>query len=433
MVALTVAACTGTDPSLVDGAQDGGGSLDGGNPSGTGDGGCIPVCDGDFLRACETRTECALGCSADGTAHCKVVVPSGLLASTTVPAGLLAAKLQDLTVFDTTNGKIDRRGATPALVRDGNVDPARAELVGDIGFELLLDPVTGKQMAVWSFASLDLASGATVRFLGSYPVAFVVGGTTTLRGVVDLHAFDGNGVCSGAQAGPGGLPGGISGEGAGGGSTAESGAGGGGHCSTGGPGGGPKPGLGGRASFAISGASVPRGGGGGGNAGGGGGGGAIQIVAPAIVIGGGAGPGGIDAGGCGGKPGTGGPGGGGGAGGTILLEAGTVTVETNGHLSAMGGGGAAGNGIAGGAAELLDPGGGGGSGAGAGGSGGKGSGAGDLVGGRGVADTGSGGGGVGLIRVRVTRAPSTPFPGAAFLPTHGATECADVTGLVTTR
>jgi hypothetical protein len=303
-------------------------------------------CIGDVLRTCAMAggsavdIPCSWGCVAS-PAHCAQLVPSGsggvanngVMPGDIDAAGLADTMLTDITI-DSDTGRIGTN-ANP-LLHHGSAQ----------GIENGIDFQVRGPIAMFRFKSLTL--GGTITLIGKRPIALVADGPVAIGGVVDAR-----GLCSSFVAGPGGFNGGsaqgsnggapIATLGGGSGAAASSGGGGGGHGAQGGAG---KDAAGGSAYGDPAITTLVGGAGGGAGGGvnfgrGGGGGGALQIVSNTSIT---VGAGGINAGGCGGKPGTGNgdSGGGGGAGGAILLEAPAVTVT--GALAANGGGGGGGGG-----------------------------------------------------------------------------------------
>lgn len=350
-LAAAGAACVGDDPAVVtpSGNEDDASSTSdapGGDDSGTCAVGCA---DPSTLARCDGTTEtCRFGCNEMGGAHCAVIHPSGLvlpedLATTGVGAVSIAAN----TRFVTDTGVIDG-------VRGANVDPLKMEVIDGIGFRLAIDGP--HRVGIWTFESLEIPEGVTIRFTETNPVALVAQKTIAIVGVVDARGYDLAGtLCADAVAGPGGFRGGVMapGLGPGGGlvpSTDAAGRSGAGHGGVGGAGGpvGANPGADGGVAYGTP-TLIPLVGGSGGAGSsqltgpGGGGGGAIQIVAgEKISIGGGATTGGINAGGCHGKSTVfNAPGGAGGSGGSILVETPLLELLPNGAIAANGGGGGA--------------------------------------------------------------------------------------------
>jgi hypothetical protein len=377
--AFAGAACIGDDPVPAAPAGDSGAGEDGGTvgDGGTGEDGAscaeAKCADPSTLRRCDGTTEvCTFGCDTTDGAHCRSVYPSGLVR----PDDLQTAGVQAITIsanakFVTDTGEITDH-------RPANDDPLLMEVNDGIGFRLA-DDGAGHKLAIWTFDSLTIPDGVTVRFTSTNPVALVAAKTIAIVGVVDARGYADDGVLCGSNAlpGPGGFPGGTAqtgpygGGGPGGGlppdpvSTYSGGAGGGGHGGIGGKGG---PGndapamRGGDGGVTYQAPSlVPLVGGAGGGAtiqgSGGSGGGAVHLVAPeSITIGGGPALGGINAGGCQGiGGGFGNSAGGGGAGGSILVETRTLTMAPNGKLAACGGGGGSGSNV-GTAGQLSGPG-----------------------------------------------------------------------------
>ncbi len=303
----------------------------------------------------------------DGPGPSGRIVPSNGLGTRVFTDG--AARLDTTStgglVIDTDTGEIRRVSGEVVRAAGEGTDP-----VSSISFRVVLQP--GRPaIGVFSFASLSIAAGTTIRARGRNALALAAAGEIVIAGLLDLTGgpaacFTGLSRVDDAQcAGPGGGLGGTNdaaapAPGGGGGGTggpsgfAESGGGGGGHRTAGG--------LGGQGLNTTRGAPGPAfgsatlepltGGGGGGGGGdeqqiggqrgatGGGGGGAVQIVSDAAIR---IGPGkscGINAGGGGaGRSFSSSGGGGGGAGGGILLEAPQVALDTGCGLAANGGGG----------------------------------------------------------------------------------------------
>lgn len=380
-------------------------------------------CIGDTLRVCTaigeeaTDFSCSWGC-VDGPPRCAHVIPSGsggvatdgVLPSDVAPDGLEAVTLGDVTI----DGDTGRIGT-----------PQNASLFhgAAIGIENGIDYQRRGSIAMFRFESLTITG--TVTLIGAHPIALVADGAVTINGVLDAR-----GLCSSSVAGPGGFDGGstagadgqapASTMGGGEGAASDSGGGGGGHASAGGSGedaDGGQPYGDPTITKLVGGAGGGAGGGGPMFGRGGGGGGAVQIVSNTEIA---VASGGINAGGCGGKPGTGNndSGGGGGAGGTILLEAPTVTVAAT--LAANGGGGGGGGGpnakpgdngalgttaAAGGSGDAPDERGGAGAATGANaGSGGEGS------------TPGGGGGGLGRIRINTRNGTGAMLTNATLSP-----------------
>lgn len=293
------------------------------------------------------------------------------------------------TIFDDDTGEVTYAGKT---IRGATTSPPGVrDVKSGIAYRL-----TSAGLAVFAFESLVVPAGASLRVVGSYPVALVSATTMRIDGVVDVRPMspDGLTICAPAapllgdsvqRAGPAG-PGGGSG-GAGGyndhyaaypasAGMAPNGFVGGAAGSdmdvlTPGSGGGHAGGGGGianaDASVVAGGPSYDQqpldaahfhgGAGGGGGAGGvfayggpgGGGGGAVRLVAAqAIDVGEGSSVGGVDASGCSGGAGVRADGvsaaGGGGAGGAIVIESPVVTLGSQAVLLAAGGGGGLSNG-----------------------------------------------------------------------------------------
>ncbi len=260
------------------------------------------------------------------------------------------------TIVNTDTGQITHASST---LRAPNSNSSAREVISGIAYR---QDASG--VAVFSFKSLTVASGATLRLVGLHGVSLVSSGFISVDGVVEGRPMDGTGtVCASLTAGPGGYAGGTpatevpsadatNGSGPGGGGAGPgqdivgNGGSGGGHAAKGGgcstgclavPSCGP---LG--ASYDGPTLTTFRGGSGGGGAGGGGGdggggGGAVQLIAAGtITIGSSASSAaGVDVGGCGGQS----SGGGGGAGGAILIEAPHVQLGAYAVLAANGGAG----------------------------------------------------------------------------------------------
>ena len=295
------------------------------------------------------------------------------------------------TLFNVDTGEVSYAGATIRLPTTS--PPGVRDVKGGIAYRL-----TSGGLAIFAFESLIVPQGASLKLVGSYPVALVSATTMRIDGVVDVRPMspDGRTICAPAiplsgdlvepagPAAPGGGSGGAGGyndhyaaypasAGTGPNGIAGGAAGNDTDLLTPGSGGG-HAGVGGGAS-ANADASVVAGGpsydqqpldaanfhggaGGGGGAGGvfayggpgGGGGGAVRLVAAqAIDIGEGSDLGGVDASGCSGGAGVRGDGvsapGGGGAGGAIVIESTVVTLGSQAVLLAAGGGGGVSNGM----------------------------------------------------------------------------------------
>lgn len=363
---LAIAACVGDEP-VSPGPGSGAPQVDGGGPGADGDGAgpdgdggaCAAICaDPSTLKSCDGTTEtCKFACVSEGTARCAIVHPSGdaLTAADLTTPGALDVTLAS-TAFVTDTGAIEG-------LRAPNADPLKMEVKDGIGFRLgAIDPT--RKIAIWTFRSLTVPVGATVRFSSTNAAALVATTTIEIAGVVDARGYAMTGeLCGRSPAsvpgapGPGGGAGGTSAapaSGPGAGLPANpsaalnggpSGAGHAGRGGQGGPGNNVSAQRGGDAGAPYGVATlIPLlgGSGGGGNGhSGGGGGGALHVVAgDRVIIGGGGAPGGINAGGCGGLSGSmGGAGGGGGSGGAILIETPTLEMRANGVLAANGGAG----------------------------------------------------------------------------------------------
>jgi hypothetical protein len=385
---------------------------------------------------------CAFGCTSTGGAHCAIIYPTAPVA----PSDLTLAGLADTTIsqnaeFFTDTGAIEN-------VRAANGNPLMAEVSSGIGFHIASDSA-GHKIGVWSFKSLTIPSGVTIRFNSAFPAALVASNTITIVGVVDARGYDATGtLCGGNAAGPGGGLGGVTGgngQGPGAGlapmpnNTYSGGASGGSYGGVGGAGGhgataATRPGANPGSTYGVPSLSPLLGGSGGGGAGaaGGGGGGAIQLVAgQKVIIGGGANPGGVNAGGCNGHGAAfGSAGSAGGSGGAILVETPALDMQANGVLAANGGAGAAGD-------STPDPQPGqlssmlvygaipqGGSGYGAGGDPGVGSNPSASAGSGAINSSGgggSGGGSAGRIRINNLSGTFTPGSGAVVTPSLGIT------------
>jgi hypothetical protein len=200
----------------------------------------------------------------------------------------------------------------------------------------------GPGVAIWSFSSLTIPAGVTVRVSPdsqSVPVLATTG-TLTVSGTIDLSGS--GGINGGVGANAPNPEGEQAGGGTGGTMGTSGGGGGGGHATAGGTGMATGGGAGG-AMYASADLPLSFGGGGGGGAGeassapglGGTGGGAIGLLGQTVDI-----EGAINVNGkAGGNALNGMAGGGGaGAGGTILVSGGTVTIGSSAMLTAVGGG-----------------------------------------------------------------------------------------------
>jgi hypothetical protein len=427
LLVFAAPACVGGDDTNIvpDGGRDTSTSPDGSQPCSSNG----PTCsDASTLQSCTggmlTKTTCAFGCVSMGTPHCAVFQPDPPV----TPADLTTMGVTDVVVsaagfIDTGSGAIDN-------VRPANMSPTTAETHNGIVFQARAG------VGVFIVQNFTLGDGITLKARGPNALAIVATQKATLKGTLDARGYDMTGLlCGNGTPGPGGAAGGgqTSGMGANGSGmgpglgtgiyTTTAGAGGGAYGGHGGAGGG-YPMSGGNPVMLVMPIVGGSGGGGSSEAYGGGGGGGVQIVSPIeIDIGGGANPGGINAGGCGGHGGAyGATGGGGGAGGIILLEAPVVSVLPQGGLAANGGAGSTGDSAADGSPGLLSnayagaP-------AGVGGYGNAGAGAygADYDGVPGMAGTsqpgGSGGGSVGRIRVENQSGTLTVPTGAFTSPT----------------
>ena len=309
----------------------------------------------EILRTCTSAgatavdTVCAWGCTEHaGPAHCGALVPRGGAlkpTDTTDFTGLTDQNIQSATI-DGSAGAI--------TTGNGTIRGAGQGIQNGIDYEV--------RGGVAIFRMKSVLLDGPITFAGPYSIAIVVDGHLGAAG-----DFDVRGACTDKTGGPGGFSGGMlrnAGGGAGGGGGAS---GGGGQAGGGGAGYGAVGGPGGTSTQVVEGGTtygdvtittlVGGSGGGAGNsmsattsAHGGGGGGALQLVANGDI----AVTGTINAGGCGGAPGTAGPGGGGGggAGGTLLLEAPVVVLTGSIAVNGGGGGGGGGGGSAGGNGAL---------------------------------------------------------------------------------
>jgi hypothetical protein len=395
-------------------------------------------CNGTALETCRgdgsgfDSTACDYGCGTSGGAHCKTYTPSAPVITSDFSNNdgtAVSLATAGTYIFDTYDGSI----TAPAggMGRDANdgQDVSASEIKDHIGFR------RASGYAVWSFASLTVASGVTVMFTDSndtsgtttdnqYIPAFAVNGAVDVGGAIDVRGYASSAgmfsACAGTSPGPGGgvgQNGGTGGFAAGGSGhgvagTAPAGGSGGSYGGVGSLGSGTTNG-GGAATYGNVTLS-PLLGGSGGGAGvtafpptGGGGGGALEIASTgAITI-----EGTIDAGGCGGAASGADSGGGGGSGGAILVEGKTITLGGSSMIAANGGGGGGGGqavmngqGQPGDEATATKTPANGGSGGGKGGAGGNGGAAGSpsthgVVNTGGNSGNGGGGGGVGRIRL----------------------------------
>ena len=341
----------------------------------------LELCSSDGFS--HVTRNCPNGCggSAD-LSHCKLpMLTAPLTGSDFAPPGTTATTLPATTTIylNTDTGLIATTGSGATTLRTANGNPDTLETNHDIGFRRTT------AMGIFSFGDLTLPNGSSLWLTGSRMAAITSNGTMQIIGVVEGRAFDpvANSFCgAGIQAAGGGFggtfntvtgtPGSGTGTGGGGGSP--------GAGKTGGPGGGGgshggQGGQGGNAHY--SGGSLAGGSGGSvygsevgmvhagsggasgangtggtalGHGAGGSGGAGVQIVAAVqIIIGGGAGFGGVNVGGCGGYGNTavgstGGGGGGGGSGGMALIEAPTVQFLGGSSFVAANGGGGGGGG-----------------------------------------------------------------------------------------
>jgi hypothetical protein len=309
------------------------------------------------------------------------------------------------TLVNVDTGEITWAGT---ILRHATTEPSDTRDVQEgIGYR-----INENGVAVFSFYSLNIPHGTTLKLFGTHPVAIASATTMTIDGILEARPMSADGtICAPASTVPtqtspgdpnpgatglggyaggnggndeipsGGLPpstpgsgyGGI--PGLGGGSAGilfVSGGGGGGHAGVGGygavqPDGGVlAPGGSSYDNQSLDAQNFHGGAGGGGGGGGnlawggagGSGGGAVRVLAAtSIAFGRGSSYGGIDASGCGGAPGVRGDGvsasGGGGAGGAIVIESPTVTLEAHASLLTAGGGGGV-FGVAGGTVQPSD-------------------------------------------------------------------------------
>lgn len=318
---------------------------------------------GAYTVAC--ALDCPLGCDPSGT-RCMELVPSNGLDPAWVQAGTAPLAPTADVVIDTDTGTITPAVAGVVYHQVAPVDCGGGALVG---------------IGVFSFSSIAIPPGVTVRAVGANALALLSAGPIELAGVLDASGGQITPACPDPPRcpGPGGFFGGLydafnpeDGHGPGGGGHGysadgpgdESGGGGGATCGAGGRGGdvgdaAMPPGLGGVPFGAPT--IVPLCGGAGGGAGGpasylgdpgsrgGGGGGAVQLVSAvsvAIEATAAGAPSGITVAGGGGQGDKAATyddgGGGGGAGGTILIEAPVISVDPGAVLAANGGGGGGG-------------------------------------------------------------------------------------------
>ena len=326
------------------------------------------TCSGDMLKICKSdgtgfdMTPCAVGCATTPTPHCTRLYPSGpVTADDLAASGLSAITISGGdALLNTDTGAI-----SGVVTRAGNTVNTRREVISGIAFHQTTDGY-----GVFSFASLTVAGGGTVKLIGSRAAALVSAANLVVHGTIEARPMDASGALCPAElvAGPGGARGGIKsmlvccpmpisgenggGPGGGGGAARNAimgspgGGGGAGHAAAGGKAGGscsqnqPVDNGGVAGVSYTTGLLGGSGGGGGGVGDGGGGGGAVRLVAAVVItIGDGTAVAGVNAGACGGKGGGGG--GGGGSGGTIVLEAPFVQLSAKGTLAANGGGGGA--------------------------------------------------------------------------------------------
>lgn len=314
------------------------------------DSGCGAVgvrsCAGSMLQECTPAgladvRECLRGCASGAcTAYDVRNVPLDRLLHTGT-AGLTVEDGQTV-VLDTDTGEI-------TLDPDVQLRPPGVGVMNGISYER--EGQTGAPgLAIFSFDSLLVASGGTLRARGSDVPVILVGGDATIHGTIDVSA---SGRIGGVGGSDGGNHGSNGGGGAAGGEVGEAdglsfgGGGGGGHSANGGGGGNDGSAGGGQGGMVIAdsgGTPLVGGGGGGGGATafgdgshGGGGGGAVQVSAGTSLTVSGSGI--VRASGAGGDAGW-SSGGGGGAGGSIVLEA--PTLQIDGIVVSNGGGGGGG-------------------------------------------------------------------------------------------
>jgi hypothetical protein len=405
---------------------------------------CTPGCEGDILVTCPEgvaqRAECDLGCVADATPHCAVMVPSN------------GVSVGDLDVVPVDKPFVVPDGETYIIDTDtGRIEDAGGDVVrpATAGGGVHTDTGTyyariGDPIGLFAVDALIVEAGGVLRGEGGRALVILSRRDILVRGTIDFSAGCLSGVggstCGGPGGGDGSSLGGMAGGCARGGNGVglpgggdpgdETGGGGGSLGGAGGAGGGgrgpqPRPGgAGGQLPGTCPGVTLQplAGGSGGGGAGigdanggaGGGGGGAIQLSSlTRIEINAGNGadsPASIRVNGAGGTATvtSNQGGGGGGSGGALLLEAPELAVAGGSILVANGGGGGSGtvpgttagaNGQAGGLTATRAAGGvGDDDGEGFGGVGGARSG-GAMPGGGNVDGGGGGGGGVGIIRV----------------------------------
>jgi hypothetical protein len=355
------------DTAAPDGPRDGGADAPGDRPiADTGSDGVAGSCtnadngcsDPNTLRICNAGslviTNCPAGCSVTGGPHCQVLYP-------TLPVTRTDLAMPNLGTVTFPAGEtrinVDNGAISGAFTRAANIVTTNTEVAAGIAFH------QAGAVSVFTFGTLTVPKGATVKLIGANAVALVSQSNLFVYGVIDARPMDAAGVlCALNTAGPSGGVGGLrgmmgpvprsgapgAGPGAGGGGTLAvqgnpGGGGGAGHARVGGVGASgchlnAPANPGGSAGTAYAGLGGGSGGGGGGLADGGGGGGSVRLVAGNVItIGDGTSIQGVNVGGCGGKAGRGG--GGGGSGGAISLEAPFIQLGALGTLAANGGGG----------------------------------------------------------------------------------------------
>ncbi len=393
-----------------------------------------------------------------------VAPPDGGVPDGSVPDGGDAGFPPGETIVEVDTGLITHAGVVVRPATTG--DTGNRDVQAGIAYRQ-----TTTNVAVFTFRSLTVPQGATLRLVGARAVILASATTMRIDGVIDVRPMstDGATICapgntSGTPAiAPGGFVGGGPGyfaEGSHGSTTRSNGSagagpgGGGGGVSTAGAGGG-HGGAGGAGctstttgtcatqgsvydGVALDGTSFQGGSGGGGGddlgppigsggGWGGSGGGAVRLIAvDSVEIGGGTVQGGVNASGCGGQapdpafPSGDSAGGGGGAGGAIVVEAPRVQLDANAALTASGGGGASygysgvapglGQGVAFGCYPYPSP-------QGPPSMDGVGAGASTLAGYAGNSPDCSGGGGVGRIRINAGNANAVIDSHASLSPT----------------
>jgi hypothetical protein len=302
---------------------------------------CVESCDDDPLKQNPGVCGCGMAdtdSDGDGTANCKDGCPNDSATTTACflytpnnfdPRALNFANAPNTTLNCGTT-TLDTTPATPTLSNWCGTAPAL----------VVQNQNGGPSVVVVALTGLTIASGSTLRLVGSRPVVLAVVGDVAIQGSIDANA-------SAATAGAGGnwsCAASAGADGTGNSSTGAGGGGGGGFSTTGGQGG-----PGGSGSQGASGTArgdaniVPLIGGCNGGRGGGcpsaylaAGGGAVQISASGNVTVSGT----VSANGAGGSSGCGSEGGGsgGGSGGAVLIEGHTLNIGA-GTLTANGAGG----------------------------------------------------------------------------------------------